>query len=98
MTFDGTCERGGFQRAPQETEKIPPVPSHGPRATASNRPAAGRTRLLWQLRLLHLRGLPTSISFVSLGASVVGVVPGAAGESGARWICPHATCHMRRGS
>jgi hypothetical protein len=25
MTFDGTCERGGFQRAPQETEKIPPV-------------------------------------------------------------------------
>jgi hypothetical protein len=25
MTFDGTCERGGFQRAPQETEKIPPA-------------------------------------------------------------------------
>jgi hypothetical protein len=24
MTFDGTCERGGFQRAPQEIEKIPP--------------------------------------------------------------------------
>jgi hypothetical protein len=27
MTFDGTCERGGFQRAPQETEKIPPASS-----------------------------------------------------------------------
>jgi hypothetical protein len=25
MTFDGTCERGGVQRAPQETEKIPPA-------------------------------------------------------------------------
>jgi hypothetical protein len=25
MTIDGTCERGGFQRAPQEFEKIPPV-------------------------------------------------------------------------
>jgi hypothetical protein len=24
MTFDGTCERGGFQRAPQEIEKTPP--------------------------------------------------------------------------
>jgi hypothetical protein len=24
MTFDGTCERGGFQRAPQETGEIPP--------------------------------------------------------------------------
>jgi hypothetical protein len=25
MTFDGTCERGGFQRAPQEIEKKPPA-------------------------------------------------------------------------
>jgi hypothetical protein len=25
MTFDGTCERGGFQRAPQEIEKVPPA-------------------------------------------------------------------------
>ena len=24
MTFDGTCERGGFQRAPQEIEESPP--------------------------------------------------------------------------
>jgi hypothetical protein len=25
MTFDGTCERGGVQRPPQETEMIPPA-------------------------------------------------------------------------
>jgi hypothetical protein len=39
MTFDGTCERGGFQRAPQEIEKIPPAGGwwQGPGPISPNR-------------------------------------------------------------
>jgi hypothetical protein len=37
MTFDGTCERGGFQRAPQETEKIPPAAAATATATTKTK-------------------------------------------------------------
>jgi hypothetical protein len=45
MTFDGTCERGGFQRAPQEIEKIPPGVRCGGQL----------------LRGVHLRTTPTAV-------------------------------------
>jgi hypothetical protein len=37
MTFDGTCERGGVQRAPQEIEERSPAPQYD----GAMRPSSG---------------------------------------------------------
>jgi hypothetical protein len=44
MTFDGTCERGGVQRAPQEAEMTPPAVTTGDMGQGTGAAAANGER------------------------------------------------------
>jgi hypothetical protein len=54
MTFDGTCERGGVQRAPQEIEEGSPAArdeGHALRVLSTPKMAIGRQKLGWHFLL-----------------------------------------------
>jgi hypothetical protein len=77
MTFDGTCERGGFQRAPQEIEKIPP--GRGKHHAAS-------TNSLWLCCLFQ--AAPRRVAEVLCLKEEEGEGEGGGGGGGRRWARP----------